>query len=565
MSELLKKTQSIFVKNYEELPEAKKEILNEKYSCSICFEIIKHENPFLCYECQKIFHHECLKQWDEQQEQLDQPLSCPNCRYELPLEEWKEFRNYDEVRTKDAQMLNQLGKSFSSDKYITKSMSLFNIIVNKLNTIHQKIETQKNYKLNNLIDEFRYYAVNPSIDDISTAIIEELDLLEEYFTNVKKSVQKEETIYKNEINLKYLTKKGGIKKIFGKKFVENNANNISLVINGEKSKLVEQYDLKEGENNITMCIKNTLTDLSSMFKLCKTLSNIDELKYLNTENVTNFSEMFRACKISNIKSLENWNTSKSKSFNSMFEECELITNIKPLKNWNVSKCKNFSDMFSGCNISKIKSLEGWNVSNGINFNGIFSYNLISDIKPLEKWDMSNATNFGSLFWGCKNLSDISPLKNWNVSNAKDLHSLFHSCKKLSDISPINNWNLSKCENISKIFSKCQKLSDISPLKNWDVSNVKDFSEIFNECLSITDIKPLENWNVSNGVNFERMFSNCGISDLKPIKNWNVSKGKKFSSMFAKCKALKNEKTLQNWKFSKNTDFKSMFMEEKEEK
>ena len=104
------------MKNYEELPEAKKEILNEKYSCSICFEIIKHENPFLCYECQKIFHHECLKQWDEQQEQLDQPLSCPNCRYELPLEEWKEFRNYDEVRTKDAQMLNQLGKSFSSDK-----------------------------------------------------------------------------------------------------------------------------------------------------------------------------------------------------------------------------------------------------------------------------------------------------------------------------------------------------------------------------------------------------------------------------------------------------------------
>ena len=32
--------QSVFAKNYNELPESKKEILNQKYSCSICLELI---------------------------------------------------------------------------------------------------------------------------------------------------------------------------------------------------------------------------------------------------------------------------------------------------------------------------------------------------------------------------------------------------------------------------------------------------------------------------------------------------------------------------------------------
>ena len=59
--------QSVFTKNYNELPESKKEILNQKYSCSICLELIKYENPFLCYVCQKIFHHSCLKSWDTRQ------------------------------------------------------------------------------------------------------------------------------------------------------------------------------------------------------------------------------------------------------------------------------------------------------------------------------------------------------------------------------------------------------------------------------------------------------------------------------------------------------------------
>ena len=44
-----------------------------------------------------------------------------------------------------------------------------------------------------------------------------------------------------------------------------------------------------------MIIKNKINDLQFMFKLCETLTNIEELKYLNVNNCTNFSGMFYYC------------------------------------------------------------------------------------------------------------------------------------------------------------------------------------------------------------------------------------------------------------------------------
>ena len=83
--------------------------------------------------------------------------------------------------------------------------------------------------------------------------------------------------YKNEINLIYNTKEEGMSKIFGDKFVKKNENNIELNVNGEKSKLVNEYKLKKGVNNIKMIIKNKIEDLRYMFDSCQNLKNIEEL------------------------------------------------------------------------------------------------------------------------------------------------------------------------------------------------------------------------------------------------------------------------------------------------
>ena len=74
--------------------------------------------------------------------------------------------------------------------------------------------------------------------------------------------------YKNEINIIYKTEKEGIENIFGDKFVENNKNNIELIINGIKNKLINKYKLKKGENNVKIIIKNRITNLEYMFCNC---------------------------------------------------------------------------------------------------------------------------------------------------------------------------------------------------------------------------------------------------------------------------------------------------------
>ena len=106
----------------------------------------------------------------------------------MPFDNWKVQRNHDENRTKDIAILNQIGKSFNLDKYADKSLTLFKIIVNKLNNMHSFLKFGKRYKLNNLIEEFKFNIINPSLDDISAVIIEELDLLDGYLKQAKKKM-----------------------------------------------------------------------------------------------------------------------------------------------------------------------------------------------------------------------------------------------------------------------------------------------------------------------------------------------------------------------------------------
>ena len=107
--------------------------------------------------------------------------------------------------------------------------------------------------------------------------------------------------------------------IFGEIFVLNNRNNIDLIINGKGHKLVSNYELKRGENNITMVIKNKLINLSHMFTGCDTLKDIKELKHLDISNAKDFSSMFWGClSLSDITPLEDWDVSNIINFSNIF-------------------------------------------------------------------------------------------------------------------------------------------------------------------------------------------------------------------------------------------------------
>ena len=102
--------QSIFSFNYDKLSESKQDILDEKFSCSICNENIKNEKPLLCYRCQKIFHKKCLENWEKNCFKDNKRFNCPYCKNDLPLKDWKEKINYEEERKNTSEIMKKLNE-----------------------------------------------------------------------------------------------------------------------------------------------------------------------------------------------------------------------------------------------------------------------------------------------------------------------------------------------------------------------------------------------------------------------------------------------------------------------
>ena len=169
----------------------------------------------------------------------------------------------------------------------------------------------------------------------------------------------------NKIRLIYECEEDKKYNIFGKKFVENNKNNIELIINGNKSELIEKYKLNKGKNDIEIIIKNKIINMEYMFHNCNTLINIDKLKYLDVKEINDFSYMFSGCSsLLNLEPIQNWNVSNGNNFSYMFSKCSSLSDLKPLQNWNVSKGNNFKGMFSGCKLlSDLKPIQNWKASN----------------------------------------------------------------------------------------------------------------------------------------------------------------------------------------------------------
>ena len=566
--------ESIFTTNYKKIDNSIKEIINKKYNCLICSQLIKREKPYICNNCKKIYHHKCLEGFDKECKQNNQNFYCPNCKNELAIEKWRTETDFEDIRYNDAlfmDLINEQELPLDYSEFIKKSSNIFQRVLNKIKEIHSLINEENNETIDKLIMDLELNYNAPSLGKISMVMFQELNIIEQFIKKnytVKKVETKEEVKeikkekkpieYKDVINLEYYSPRCyDMAPIFGKKFVKNNKNNIELIIDGNKSELVSEAKLMY-KTDIKMIIKNKITNLSDLFgDVNENIKiNIADLKYLNTKEVTNFSSMFH-CILSNIDALEEWDVSSGKNFSNMFSKSNL-KDLKILENWNVSNGLNFSSMFEKCYLTDLKHLKNWDLSKSENLSQMFSGCDIYDLDPLKDWNVSKVKNFSYMFSDCNSLNDITALEKWNVSNGNNFAGMFQGCSSLKKLKGLENWNMSNNAKFHYMFSNCYSLNDIKPLENWNVSNGIDFSAMFYNCCSLPSIKTVEKWNVSNGINFSCMFYKCSkIKDLHGLEKWDVSNGNYFSKMFYLCTNLKDINSLKKWNVSKGTEFKSM--------
>ena len=171
------------------------------------------------------------------------------------------------------------------------------------------------------------------------------------------------------------------------------------------------------------------TSLYGFFRGLTKLETIKDLKYLNTEQVTNMSYMFSDCSALTSLDLSNFNTAKVRDMSYMFYRCSALSSLD-LSNFNTAIVTNMSYMFNGC--SALSSLD---LSN-------FNTAIVSDMSLM----------FGS----CSTLSSLD-LSNFYTKEVRDMSYMFSRCSALTTIYASDKFVTSKVQSGISMFSACKNL------------------------------------------------------------------------------------------------------------
>ena len=297
-----------------------------------------------------------------------------------------------------------------------------------------------------------------------------------------------------------------------------------------------------------------LTSLKGFFQECGNLETISGLDYLNTENVTNMSDMFNNCIILPSLDLSNFNTAKVTNMSCMFKNCKELSSLNLSESFNTVNVTNMSSMFYGCSQLSSLALSNFNTEK-VKFMPSMFYgcNKLSSL-DLSNFNTAKVTDMSYMFSGCQKLSSLTLSESFNTVNVTNMLSMFRSCQELSSLN-LSNFNTAKVTKMSCMFYKCQKLPSLD-LSNFNTAKVKDMSSMFYGCNKLSSLD-LSNFNTENVTNMSTMFNGCSQLSSLDISNFNTEKVTYMYNMFKNCNNL-SSLDLYNFNTAKVTDMSYMF-------
>ena len=152
----------------------------------------------------------------------------------------------------------------------------------------------------------------------------------------------------------------------------------------------------ESITDISFLNTSEVTDMSSMFLGCSSLTNLDVSSF-NTSQVTDMSLMFYNCRGLTSLDLSNFNTSKVTDMGSMFYNCKGLTSLY-LGNFNTSQVTDMRIMFEGCSGLTSLDLRSFNTSQVTNMNRMFCQCVGLTSLNLSSFNTANVTNMGEMFF-----------------------------------------------------------------------------------------------------------------------------------------------------------------------
>ena len=193
------------------------------------------------------------------------------------------------------------------------------------------------------------------------------------------------------------------------------------------------------------------TSLKRFFWGLTKLETIKDLKYLNTEQVTNMSYMFSYCSALTSLDLSNFNTAKVRDMSYMFYRCSALSSL-----------------------------------------------------DLSNFNTAIVTNMSYMFFNCANLSSLD-LSNFNTAIVSDMSLMFGSCSTLSSLD-LSNFNTEQVRDMSYMFSHCSALTTIYASDKFVTSKVQSGISMFNDCKNLKGTRL--NYKDSR---IDHTYANCGTN------------------------------------------------------
>ena len=214
------------------------------------------------------------------------------------------------------------------------------------------------------------------------------------------------------------------------------------------------------------------------FDNCSNLTSINDIKYLNTANVTNMSRMFRDCKNLTSLDLSKFDTSNVKDMSYMFNNCQNLTSLD-LSKFKTAKVTNMYQMFYNC--SNLTSLD------------------------LPSFNTANVTTMEQMFYGCSSLTSLD-LSNYDNSKVTTMSEMFSGCSKLTSLN-LSNFKTANVTEMYRMFFDCSGLKDLD-LSSFNTAKVTTMGQMFYGCSSLKTIYVSDDFTTDHTSSSWNMFYNC---------------------------------------------------------
>ena len=319
------------------------------------------------------------------------------------------------------------------------------------------------------------------------------------------------------------------------------------------------------------------TSLKSFFEFLTGLETIKDLKYLNTENVTDMSRMFWACYALTSLDLSNFNTAKVRDMSCMFYNCKKLSSLD-LSNFITTNVTDMQKMFLGCSALTLLDLSNFYTKEVWYMNDMFSgCSALTTIYASDKFVTVRVHKGNNVFKGCTNLKGYDLSKtNYTYANCgtegyftpvfeyaefdggTGTLTFRHGLSKPEEAYALNlgesepGW-LTHNKEIKEVvfdasfanarptgcykwFYKCTNLTTIEGFENLNTENMTKMSYMFFLCRNLSSLD-LTNFNTGNVTEMWGMFEGCeGLTSLD-LTSFNTANVTDMDGMFEGCSTL----------------------------